>query len=180
MSILFRNTSLTKKQLVNINSNSTSSTDRIEMCVHCQDLNQSLIKTQLQLEPILVENEENTNCKADAITGMRKKFQHSFGLFIVFTFVILAYVCTIFFLQRILYYYTANINYYFYCLLFLTSFFKLLLKFIARKIDINNMNCNCNSTKWYHYISMELFIEFNVNLQYFTCYYTLFIYELSL
>ena len=170
MCILFGNKSITKKGSFVNNSNQRST---IEMSG--QDLNQSLVNKQSQL----IENEENINSNTYVITGMKKKFEHSFGLFIVFTFVIFAYLCTIFFVQEILSFYTKNVNYYFYCLLFFTSFFKLLLKFVARKIDINNMNCNHNSTKWYHYISMELLIEFSVNFQYFVSYYLLFIYELS-
>ena len=168
MSIVFRNASWTKE-----NSFVNNFTQRIQMSG--QDLNQSLVNTQLQL----VENEENISSNTYVTTGMRKKFQHSFSLLIAFTFVVFVYFCAMYFVQATLYFYTKNINYYFYCLLFLTSFFKLLLKFLARKIDINNMNCNHNSTKWYHYISMELFIEFNINFQYFVNYYQLFIYELS-
>ena len=168
MSNLFRNTSLTK-----VDSFVNNATERIEM--YGQDLNQSLINKRLEL----IENEENNKSNAYVITGMMKNFEHLFGLLIVFAFVVFVYFCVMYFVQTILFYYTKNINYYFYCLLFVTSFLKLLLKFLARKIDINNMNCNHNSTKWYHYISMELLIEFTINFQYFANYYELFIYELS-
>ena len=42
-----------------------------------------------------------------------------------------------------------------------------------------NVNHNHNSTKWYHHISMELYIEFIINFLYFINWYNLFIFELS-
>ena len=103
-----------------------------------QGLNQLLVNTGTQLE--IIENEENININSNTykITTMRKQQ----CLFTVFTFVIFGYFCAMYFVQAILAFYTKNTKYYFYCLLFLTSFFKLLLKHIAKKIDINNMNCN--------------------------------------
>ena len=42
------------------------------------------------------------------------------------------------------------------------------------------MNCHYHkSKKWYHYVSMELFIEFTINFYYFVSYCEVFIYELS-
>ena len=119
---------------------------------------------------------------------MNEKLACSFVLCIVLILVLFLFFCQMFFVQMILYYYTKNINYYFYCLLFSTSCSKLLLKYISKKIDINNMNrnknynninCNYNCTAWYHYVSLELFIEFGINFVYFLNYYELFIHELS-
>ena len=43
---------------------------------------------------------------------------------------------------------------------------------------INNINVNTRK-KWYHYTSMELFVEFCINFAYFIFNYCLFIFELS-
>lgn len=115
-----------------------------------------------------------------------EQLEHSLCLYIVYTSITFLFMCEMFFVDVILYYYTNNINYYFYVLLFSTSFCKIILKMVARKIDVSNMNyvrscynINFDSTRltWCHYVSMQLFVEFTISLVYFINYYGLFIYE---
>ena len=65
-----------------------------------QDLNQLLVNTGTQLE--IIQNEDNINSNTYIMTTMRKKFDYSFGLFTVFTFVIFGYFCTMYFVHEIL------------------------------------------------------------------------------
>ena len=77
--------------------------------------------------------------------------------------------------------YTDKYIVYFYSLLLVTSSFKIIIKFIARRIDICNMNASKqtnNGKKWYNFVSMEILTEFIVNMNYFIIYYGLFIIEL--
>ena len=139
---------------------------RIEM----QDLNESLLNHDDNPQLVMMQQDKNTPMN---------KYKCSFCLYVVFIFVILLFSCAKDFMETVLYYYTENVNYYFYYLLFTTSFFKLLLKFLSRRIDVINMTCNCNSNKWYHKVSLEMFIEFAINYMYFRDYYQLFVFELS-
>ena len=127
-------------------------------------------------------NNLSTTMNLDIDINLKQKLKHSFGLYIMFTLLLCIYLCEMLVVEEILYYYTKNLNYYFYVLLFSSSLSKILLKLVARNIDVINMNCEYNlyiSKKWYHYVCMELLIELSINLVYFTNYYLLFLYELS-
>lgn len=143
-----------------IQNSSTESYGTIEI----QDLNDSLISHNMKIT------------QRGSMT-LNKKSKFLFCLYIVFTLLVFLFYCQIYFASGVLYFY--NVRYYFYCLSFSATVFKLILKFIARKIDINNMIVNYNSTKWYYHVSMELFVEFSIDFVYFLHYYNLFIYELS-
>ena len=160
---------------MSLNSDSTlnSANDKMTKMTEMTDLNQSLIVN-------VAKDPESINFRLH-----KKTIKHSFCLYILFDLFFFLFVCTVHLIASILYYYKSNINHYFFCLLLSTSFFKISLKFIARKIDIVNMNFYINNInvntrkKWYHYISMELFVEFCINFAYFIFYYYLFIFELS-
>ena len=119
------------------------------------------------------------------INYKQSKHMYSFCLYNLFVVILVVFLCIFYLIVGVLYYYISHIYYYFYSLLFVTSFFKFVLKYIARKIDIDNMNCtynyNCNSSqrRWYNYVSMEMFVEFLFIFTYFINYYELFIFELS-
>ena len=79
-------------------------------------------------------------------------------------------------------------SFYFYYWLIFTCIFKCILKFIARRIDVLNVNCLYKNDydytynqniEWYKYISFEMTVEWMVNLLYFELYYCLFIVELT-
>ena len=171
-----------KKELVNydnINGIIDINTSTVEM--QAQDLNQSLMNKESS-----ITNESKINVVGNKLSIIK----YSFCLYIVLTLLLFIFICEMYLVTTILYFYTKNVDYYFYCLLFSTSSSKILLKFFGKKIDRINMNCynnnnnnnnNSNSIQlqWYHYISCELFIEFCINFQYFLYYYELFVYELS-
>ena len=128
-------------------------------------------------------NYNNYNLNNYNYSYSSKKSKYSFCIYIVFGILILLFDAEIYVVTRILYFYTSHVDYYFYCLLFSTSVSKTLLKFVANRIDSINMNYTRKfefiSPKWYRYISMEIFIEFSIDLVYYGGYYYLFIYELS-
>ena len=131
-------------------------------------------------------------------------------LFVGFCAAWMLFLCT-FYILLDLNISTQNLTYYFYGLLSVTSIFKLILKYIARHIDIvrqvcfkhekisksdesyqsqywaiksNNdkySNVNVSSDREFiHFVSLEIIMEFVVNLFYYYNYYYYFILELSL
>ena len=156
-----------------LNNSNSHCINYSDQSIEMADLNESLITANA--------------CESIGIRlQLARKVKHSFCLYIMFDFLFFLFVCSVHFIASILYYYKSNINHYFFYLLLSTSFFKITLKFVARKIDIINMNYNYDSTsnynssnKWYYYTSMEIFVEFCINFAYFIFYYYLFIFELS-
>ena len=88
-------------------------------------------------------------------------------------------------------YYCDNLAYYFYALLSITSVFKFGLKQIARRIDIYSLNdnigglyhkriCKICTCDFIHSMSLEIMVEFVVNLVYYIWFYEVLILELAM
>ena len=164
--------------------------------VEIGDLNRSLISSS-------DDSYKNDNYNNDNnTTKIQKQCNYStyndesksvnFCLYNVFAITLFLLFGVFKFFGTMLYYYSYanfNINEYYYGLIFTISLFKLILKFIARKIDIINVNRHRARDQhnhitdivdnWHCYVSMEMFVEFFMNFVYFTYYYQMFIYELS-
>ena len=127
---------------------------------------------QLQLlehqTSLLSENPTNTDTDDKSL----------FFWFILFAIVFIVFNICIRLVTKIFFYATPFI-YYFYALIIVTVLFKLILKYIGRKIDIINVNLikNVNNNiiinidlKWFDYISFELLMECLIDMIYFSYY----------
>ena len=66
-------------------------------------------------------------------------YNNCFCLYIMFNIVLFLFSCAIYSISNILSFYVSQVDSYFYLLLFTTSFFKILFKFGARKIDTGDI-----------------------------------------
>lgn len=128
------------------------------------------------------DHDTNYNGKQKSFVIFYWHFALGIGLLFVY--------CILYFAYWITFNNIASYQAYIYILILSTSSLKILLKYIGRKIDIYNVTvmisrcadiqtvcCNYDY-KWYHFLSMEMFVEFGMSLTYFYYYYQLFALEL--
>ena len=134
----------------------------------------NITAAEMQLELLSMQRSNSMNLASDSLPVVRSSLQFGF-------------LCTFYFIFRILGWFVFYLLYYavdkasigfFGCLLIFTSFFKFVFKYIAKnKHDI--VTASLDKNNWYEFVSFEITIEFSLTAIYYWTYYNSFILELS-
>ena len=139
-------------------------------------------KNNGQTEAILPLSHDNEVCNDNNVnTNNKSKYRIVFVIF----WLIWMIFSIIFHLLTSINPQTVNLDYYFYFLLSMTAIFKLILKKLARFIDIirkNNYHLHLSNNKYafVYFISFEILVEIVISILYFNVFYYFFIFELSI